>query len=82
MEYMITRAAMEPRVYNNRASAAAPIIMMPLRMVSRSEKAAKRCGMYAVGIGRPEILCAADETIPSLAMFRRLRIVTQAPQGA
>lgn len=37
-------------------------------------EAAKRCGMYAVGIGRPEILSAADETIPGIARFHELKI--------
>ena len=37
-------------------------------------EAAKRCGMYAVGIGSPGILGAADEVIPGLARFRSLRL--------
>jgi beta-phosphoglucomutase len=45
-------------------------------------EAAKRCGMYAVGVGRPEILSAADETIPGIAMFRSLRVLPRAPEGA
>jgi beta-phosphoglucomutase len=45
-------------------------------------EAAKRCGMYAVGIGQLGILSAADETIPGIAMFRSLRIRPRAPEGA
>ena len=37
-------------------------------------EAAKRAGMYAVGIGRPEILSAADEVIPGLDRFRALSL--------
>jgi beta-phosphoglucomutase len=37
-------------------------------------EAAKRGGMYAVGIGSPETLAQADEVIPALAHFRELRL--------
>ncbi len=37
-------------------------------------QAARRCGMYAVGIGSPQILGAAHEVIPSLARFRSLHL--------
>lgn len=37
-------------------------------------EAAKRCGMYAIGIGSAAILAGADETIPGLAQFRSLRL--------
>src|ERR1700674_3741213 len=44
IEYMTTRAATEPRVYIRRRIAATPIRRTPLRMVSRSERAANRWG--------------------------------------
>jgi beta-phosphoglucomutase len=80
----VSRAKPDPEVF----VAAAADLGLPHSVCAVFEdaaagvEAAKRCGMYAVGIGRPEILAAADETIPGIAMFGSLHVAPRAPEGA
>ncbi len=74
----VSRAKPDPEVF---VTAAADLRLSPgacavFEDAAAGVEAAKRCGMYAVGIGSPTILSAADETIPNIARFHELKIRT------